>query len=190
MVWALIMNRHPGQLHSSIFASTSPHWNVSALQPPLCSLNLLLFFFLSHKILESIYAWNRYENLVGVRLSFSSGVAPPYPHGLWYNHLLTVVLKANTLNFMGKCRIQPMPCFCFCREHTELVKMNEFNILCPVFQEGALCHPELDLQLWPDLWPHRVADWLGQRGTTQMKIGKSVLLGTWMFTSQSWQFFY
>lgn len=37
---------------------------------------LLLFFFLSHKILESIYAWNRYENLVGVRLSFSSGVAP------------------------------------------------------------------------------------------------------------------
>lgn len=34
------------------------------------------FFFSSHKILESIYAWNRYENLVGVRLSFSSGVSP------------------------------------------------------------------------------------------------------------------
>ena len=114
MVWALIMNRHPGQLHNSIFASTSLHWNVSALQPPLCSLNFLLFFFLNHKILESIYAWNRHENLVGVRLSFSSGVAPPYPHGLWYNRLLTVVLKANTLNFMGKCRIQPTPCFCFC----------------------------------------------------------------------------
>lgn len=67
-----------------------------------CCVHSTFFFFLSHKILESFYAWNRYESLVGVRLSFSSGVAPPYPHGLWYSHLLTVILKANTLNFTSK----------------------------------------------------------------------------------------
>lgn len=33
-------------------------------------------FFLRHTIFKSIYAWNRQENLVGVRLSFSSGVSP------------------------------------------------------------------------------------------------------------------
>lgn len=81
-----------------------------------------LFFFLSHKISESIYAWNRYENLVGVRLSFSSGVSPLYSHGLCCNRLLTVILIANSLNFMSKCKIQPTQCLCFCQEHIGLVK--------------------------------------------------------------------
>ena len=53
-------------------------------------------------------------------------------------------------------------------------KMNEFNILCPTFQEAALCHPELDVQLWPELQPLSFADWLGQKNTTQMKTGNSL----------------
>lgn len=111
----------PGCLHDLIWIWTSSSW---ALQFLLCSLNF--FFFSSHKILEPIYARNRYENLVGVRLSFSSGASPPplNSHGLWYKHLLTVILTANTLNFMSKCRIWPTYCLCFLPGSHRAGKMN------------------------------------------------------------------
>lgn len=47
---------------------------------------------------------------------------PLYSHGLRHNHVLTVVLRANTFNFMSKCRSQPTHHLCFCQEHTGLVK--------------------------------------------------------------------